>query len=181
MNDAVTPPGTPSPSDGPMSFYEEVGGHATFERLVDAFYRGVADDEVLRPMYPEEDLGPAKERLTLFLAQYWGGPTTYSEERGHPRLRMRHAPFHVNPDARDRWLAHMRTAVDELDLPPLHEATLWDYLQRAAFAMVNTFEPNGIGPAAAGRDATAGTATPGVPRSSLPVTATPPSDTEQPR
>ena len=83
-------------------------------------------------MYPEEDLGPAKERLTLFLEQYWGGPTTYSQERGHPRLRMRHAPFHVNPDARDRWLAHMRAAVDELELPPLHEATLWDYLQRAA-------------------------------------------------
>ena len=73
------------------SFYDEIGGHATFVRLVDAFYRGVADDEVLRPMYPEEDLGPAKERLTLFLEQYWGGPTTYSQERGHPRLRMRHA------------------------------------------------------------------------------------------
>lgn len=182
MSDAATPPGNQPPSGTePMSFYDEVGGHATFERLVDAFYRGVADDEVLRPMYPEEDLGPAKERLTLFLAQYWGGPTTYSEERGHPRLRMRHAPFHVNPDARDRWLAHMRAAVDELDLPPLHETTLWDYLQRAAFAMVNTFEPSGIGPTAAGRDATAGTAQQGVPRSSLPVTATPPADTEQPR
>ena len=129
-----------------ISFYDEVGGHETFVRLVDAFYRGVADDEVLRPMYPEEDLGPAKERLTLFLEQYWGGPTTYSQERGHPRLRMRHAPFHVNPDARDRWLAHMRAAVDELGLSPLHEATLWDYLQRAALAMVNTFEPTGIGP-----------------------------------
>ena len=135
------------------SFYDEIGGHATFVRLVDAFYRGVADDEVLRPMYPEEDLGPAAERLTLFLEQYWGGPTTYSQERGHPRLRMRHASFHVNPDARDRWLAHMRAAVDELELSPLHEATLWDYLQRAAHAMVNTFEPTGIGPAAAGRPA----------------------------
>jgi hemoglobin len=135
----------------PRSFYDEIGGHATFVALVDAFYRGVADDEVLRPMYPEEDLGPAAERLTLFLEQYWGGPTTYSETRGHPRLRMRHAPFHVNPDARDRWLRHMRAAVDELRLPPLHEATLWDYLQRAAMAMVNTFEASSIGPTRAGR------------------------------
>ncbi|RZI90520.1 MAG: globin, partial [Microbacterium sp.] len=93
-----------------MSFYEEVGGHDTFARLVDVFYREVAGDDVLRPMYPEEDLGPAAERLTLFLVQYWGGPSTYSERRGHPRLRMRHVPFHVNPDARDRWLRHMRTA-----------------------------------------------------------------------
>jgi hemoglobin len=158
------------------TFYDAVGGHDTFVRLVDAFYDGVADDPVLRPMYPEEDLGPAKERLTLFLEQYWGGPGTYSEQRGHPRLRMRHMPFKVNPDARDRWLAHMRTAVDELGLPPLHEATLWDYLQRAAHAMVNTFEPSGIGPAADGRDAATGpgTASEGTPRSHLPVTAEPP-------
>ena len=135
----------------PLSFYDEVGGHDTFVRLVDLFYAGVAGDEVLRPMYPEEDLGPAAERLTLFLEQYWGGPTTYSEQRGHPRLRMRHVPFHVDPDARDRWLRHMQTAVDRLELPPLHEATLWDYLQRAAHAMVNTFEPAGIGPGAGGR------------------------------
>ena len=125
----------------PVSFYVEVGGHDTFVRLVDAFYRGVAADPILKPMYPEEDLGPAADRLTLFLEQYWGGPTTYSEQRGHPRLRMRHLPFHVNPDARDRWLQHMRAAVDELGLSPLHEATLWDYLQRAAHAMVNTFDP----------------------------------------
>lgn len=142
------------------SFYDEIGGMPTFRRLVDAFYRGVADDEVLKPMYPEEDLGPAAERLTLFLAQYWGGPTTYSERRGHPRLRMRHQPFHVNPDARDRWLSHMRAAVDDLELSPLHEATLWDYLQRAALAMVNTFEPTGIGTPSAGRS------TPGLPVSS---------------
>lgn len=130
----------------PMSFFDEVGGEEVFRRLVDVFYREVATDEVLRPMYPEEDLGPAAERLTLFLIQYWGGPGTYSAQRGHPRLRMRHQPFHVNPDARDRWLRHMRTAVDELGLPPLHEETLWDYLHRAAYAMVNTFEPTGIGP-----------------------------------
>ncbi len=121
----------------PLSFYDEIGGHDTFVRLVDEFYRGVADDEVLRPMYPEEDRGPAKERLTSFLEQYWGGPTTYSEQRGHPRLRMRHMPFKVNPDARDRWLRHMRTAVSALDLAPLQHAMLWDYLERAAHAMVN--------------------------------------------
>lgn len=135
----------------PISFYEQVGGMDTFRRLVDAFYRGVAEDEVLKPMYPEEDLGPAAERLTLFLAQYWGGPTTYGETRGHPRLRMRHMPFHVDPDARDRWLRHMRAAVDEIALPPLLEAPLWDYLERAAHAMVNTFEPRGIGPTRDGR------------------------------
>ncbi|WP_394555175.1 globin [Agromyces sp. MMS24-JH15] len=122
------------------SFYEQVGGSATFARLVDEFYRGVAEDPVLRPMYPEEDLGPAKLRLQLFLEQYWGGPGTYSAERGHPRLRQRHQPFKVNPDARDRWLAHMHAAVGTLDLPPLAEETLWDYLQRAAYAMVNTFD-----------------------------------------
>ncbi|MEL7976004.1 globin [Isoptericola sp. F-RaC21] len=124
----------------PASFYDAVGGHATFERLVDVFYEGVATDEVLRPMYPEEDLGPAKVRLTLFLEQYWGGPTTYSQQRGHPRLRMRHAPFKVNPDARDRWLRHMRAAVDALDLAPIHESQLWDYLERAAYSMINTFD-----------------------------------------
>ncbi|MEP7763286.1 globin [Sanguibacter sp. 25GB23B1] len=121
-------------------FYDLVGGHETFVRLVDLFYTGVAQDEVLRAMYPEEDLGPAKERLTLFLEQYWGGPTTYSQERGHPRLRMRHAPYKVNPDARDRWLAHMRAAVLGLGLAPLHEATLWDYLERAAHSLINTFD-----------------------------------------
>ena len=129
-------------SESPLSFYEEVGGHDTFVRLVDAFYRGVADDPALRPMYPEQDLGPAADRLTMFLEQYWGGPSTYGEQRGHPRLRMRHNAFHVDPPARDRWLFHMRNAVDEIQLSPLHEATLLDYLQRAAVAMVNTFEPD---------------------------------------
>jgi len=141
-------------TENPTSFYDEIGGHATFVRLVDVFYAGVAEDEVLRPMYPEADLGPAADRLRMFLEQYWGGPTTYSQQRGHPRLRMRHVPFHVNPDARDRWRKHMRTAVDALELSALHEATLWDYLDRAAHAMVNTFEPTGIGPGRA-PDATA--------------------------
>ncbi len=126
-----------SPTPPHESFFDAVGGHATFARLVDRFYEGVAQDPVLRPMYPEEDLAGARERLTLFLEQYWGGPTTYSQRRGHPRLRMRHAPFPVTPDARDRWLEHMRTAVLALGLPPLREAELWDYLERAAFSMVN--------------------------------------------
>ncbi len=122
------------------TLWHEIGGRATFEKLVRSFYDGVKTDEVLLALYPEEDLEGAIQRLTGFLEQYWGGPTTYSDERGHPRLRMRHQPFKVNPDARDRWLLHMRHAVDELELSPLHDATLWDYLQRAAHAMVNTFE-----------------------------------------
>ena len=122
------------------SFWLEAGGRATFEKLVRRFYEGVATDDVLRPMYPEEDLEGAIQRLTGFLEQYWGGPGTYSEQRGHPRLRMRHQPFHINPAARDRWLLHMRAAVDSLELAPLQDAMLWGYLERAAFAMVNTFD-----------------------------------------
>ncbi|NEE02655.1 globin [Phytoactinopolyspora halotolerans] len=122
------------------NFYDAVGGADTFARLVRRFYQGVAEDPELRALYPEEDLGPAEERLRMFLEQYWGGPTTYSDQRGHPRLRMRHAPFKVNPAARDRWLHHMKVAVDELDLPPTYRETLWDYLERAAFSLVNTFE-----------------------------------------
>lgn len=123
-----------------MTFYEAVGGEPTFRRLVRRFYEGVAGDPLLRPLYPEEDLGPAEERLTLFLVQYWGGPRTYSEQRGHPRLRMRHAPFAVTPAARDAWLHHMRVAVEELALPEPYERMLWDYLSHAAYSMVNTFE-----------------------------------------
>ncbi|MCU1637599.1 MAG: globin [Microbacteriaceae bacterium] len=121
-------------------FYRQVGGRPTFEKLVRAFYVGVASDPVLRPMYPEDDLEGAIQRLTGFLEQYWGGPGTYSQQRGHPRLRMRHLPFKVNPEARDRWLLHMRAAVDKLELSPLDDATLWAYLDRAAHAMVNTFD-----------------------------------------
>lgn len=122
------------------NFFELIGGTETFKKLVDRFYQGVSTDEVLRPMYPEEDLGPAAERLRMFLEQYWGGPTTYQDQRGHPRLRMRHAPFKINPLARQRWLHHMRVAVEELALAPAHEAELWGYLDRAATAMLNTFE-----------------------------------------
>ena len=123
------------------NFWEQVGGRPTFEKLVREFYKGIETDPVLLPMYPEQpDLEGAIQRLTGFLEQYWGGPTTYSEQRGHPRLRMRHNAFKVNPDARDRWLLHMRAALDTLELPPLQDATLWAYLDRAAHAMVNTFE-----------------------------------------
>ena len=123
------------------NFWEQVGGRPTFEKLVRAFYDGIRTDEVLLPMYPEQpDLEGAIQRLTGFLEQYWGGPTTYSEERGHPRLRMRHAPFKVHPGARDRWLKRTRAAVGTRGLSPLHDATLWAYLDRAAQAMVNTFE-----------------------------------------
>jgi hemoglobin len=124
-----------------QSFFDAVGGHATFEAIVREFYRGVADDPVLRPMYPEENLEGAIERLTLFLEQYWGGPTTYSDTRGHPRLRMRHQPFRVNPEARDHWVDHMRHAVAAQNLSPLHAVTLMDYLERAAHSMINSFEP----------------------------------------
>ena len=130
--------------DERVSFYDEVGGHPTFAALVHRFYEGVASDPALRALYPEEDLSPAEHRLLGFLEQYWGGPTTYSEQRGHPRLRMRHAPFAVTPAQRDRWLTHMTAAVDSLRaedvLDESHHLLLRDYLLRAAHSMVNTFE-----------------------------------------
>ena len=122
-----------------QSFFEAVGGHETFAAIVRTFYQGVESDSVLRPMYPEADLEGAIARLTMFLEQYWGGPTTYSERRGHPRLRMRHQAFRVNPEARDHWIDHMRHAVASQHLSPLHAVTLMDYLERAAYSMVNTF------------------------------------------
>jgi hemoglobin len=132
-------PAGPAPAAQPQdaSFYERIGGEPVFRALVQRFYEGVAGDPELRALYPEPDLGPAQERLTLFLIQYWGGPTSYSDQRGHPRLRMRHAPFRVDADARDRWLKHMRDAVVELHLAPADEIELWNYLERAAQFMVN--------------------------------------------
>jgi hemoglobin len=135
-----------------MTLYEAVGGRATFELIAKVFYEGIAADEVLLPMYagPDAkpgdltaaDLAPAAERLQLFLEQYWGGPTDYQELRGHPRLRMRHMPYAINRDARDRWLKHMRAAVDAAVaaglVAPLYEAELWDYLERAATSLMNT-------------------------------------------
>lgn len=120
------------------TFYESVGGHDTIKLIVDTFYEGVATDEVLRPMYPEADLGPAALRFTMFLEQYWGGPTTYSELRGHPRLRMRHAPFEVTAEAREHWLMHFRAGLDKAALPPELDAEFWAYVQHAGTFMINT-------------------------------------------
>jgi hemoglobin len=119
------------------TFFAAVGGEETFRRLVERFYAGVADDPVLRPLYPDEDLRAAADRLRMFLIQYWGGPSTYSQERGHPRLRMRHAPFTIDSAARDAWLRHMRAALDSLQLPPAYDEALWDYLRSAAESLRN--------------------------------------------
>jgi hemoglobin len=121
------------------SFYDAVGGEETFHRIIARFYAEVAKDEVLRPIYPEEDLGPAEERLRMFLVQYWGGPHTYSDRRGHPRLRMRHAPFSIGPIERDAWLRCMRVAVDEAGLSDQHRQQLWTYLEMAANSLMNSW------------------------------------------
>jgi hemoglobin len=132
------------PQPGP-TLYDLVGGEETFRRLVARFYAGVAADPVLRPLYPEEDLGPAEVRLRMFLVQYWGGPRTYSERRGHPRLRMRHVPFAIGERERDAWLRHMREAVDSLGLPPEQEQPLWRYLEMAAHSMQNRWDSTRTG------------------------------------
>ena len=119
------------------SFYEQVGGEEFFSNLVSQFYAHVATDPILRPMYPESDLKAAAERLQLFLEQYWGGPTTYQENRGHPRLRMRHAGFHINAAARDAWLNAMYLVVDEIEMDSALRAQLLGYLEMAANSMVN--------------------------------------------
>jgi hemoglobin len=122
-----------------MSLFEEVGGSEFFDRLVERFYEGVATDEVLLPLYPEQsDLSGAKERLTLFLQQYWGGPTTYSDERGHPRLRQRHFPFVIGERERDRWMVHMMAAVDELSPNDSVHQQLMEYMAMASTAMINS-------------------------------------------
>ena len=123
-----------------MSFYDDVGGAPTFERLVHAFYEGVAADPELRALYPDADLAPAERRLRMFLTQYFGGPNTYSQERGHPRLRMRHAPFPVTLDMRDRWMRHMLAAMDTLEIDEVHAEQMRDYFLRAAHMLVNTDE-----------------------------------------
>jgi len=122
---------------GARTLYDEVGGEETFRLLVDRFYASVAQDPLLRALYPEDHLGPAAERLRMFLIQYWGGPGTYSQLRGHPRLRMRHAPFRIGVAERDAWLGHMADALDSLDLPEGPRAELWNYLVRAADGMRN--------------------------------------------
>ena len=121
-----------------LTLYDEVGGLPFFERLVDRFYAGVEADPALLALYPgPADLAGARRRLTLFLVQYWGGPTTYLEERGHPRLRARHSPFPIGTSARDAWLRHMRAAIDESDAPPDAKTRLHEYMTMAADAMRN--------------------------------------------
>ena len=122
-----------------QTLYERLGPEA-FDQLTRVFYEQVVADPLLMPMYPEEDLAPAERRLRMFLEQYWGGPDTYQQERGHPRLRMRHFPFKIGPNAKAAWLSAMRVAVNSLELSPLDDAELWGYLDRAAQAMQNSLE-----------------------------------------
>lgn len=122
------------------NYYEAFGGETFFADLVSQFYAHVATNEILRPMYPESDMKGAARRLQLFLEQYWGGPTTYQEERGHPRLRMRHAGFHINPAAKEAWLECMQKAVDGMELQPELREKLWRYLEGAALHMVNALD-----------------------------------------
>ncbi|ANI91961.1 globin [Dietzia timorensis] len=125
---------------GGMSFYDEVGGHETFRKIVHEFYAGVAKDERLYPMYPADDMDGAEERLRMFLEQYFGGPHTYSEQRGHPRLRMRHMPYVIDSTARDAWLENMVAAVDSIDSATMsddHRTAMLDYFHHAAEFMVN--------------------------------------------
>jgi hemoglobin len=133
----------PGPGDPDRVTLYDLIGEETFVTLIDRFYAGVAEDPMLRRLYPEEDLGPASERLRLFLIQYWGGPHTYSDQRGHPRLRMRHVPFAIGEAERDAWLRHMRAALDSfdsLDLPDEARTALWEYFQAAAQMLQNRFD-----------------------------------------
>ena len=134
----------------PRTVYEAVGGEETFTRLARRFYQEVAADPVLRAVYPTADLEPAEVHLRLFLIQYWGGPATYDKLRGHPRLRMRHAPFRIGLVERDLWLKHMRTALDELALDATLDAQFWDYLTMAAHSLVNSAPEDGPGPGGRG-------------------------------
>jgi hemoglobin len=132
-----SPPNSDPTYTSADTFFAAVGGEDTFRRLIEHFYAGVAADPVLRPLYPDDELEAAADRLRMFLIQYWGGPTTYSEQRGHPRLRMRHAPFAIGSAQRDAWLRHMRAALDSIALPAAYEQVLWDYLVKAAESMRN--------------------------------------------
>jgi hemoglobin len=128
------------PAQPVVNLFDAVGGQPFFDELVERFYRSVAADPLLRPMYPDDLTGP-KRHLALFLGQYWGGPTTYSDERGHPRLRMRHVPFVIGDAERDAWLRHMCAAldslVDERDVHPAIEARMLEYFGMAADGMIN--------------------------------------------
>ena len=120
------------------TLFELVGGEEFFVKLVDGFYQGIETDEVLSVMYQGHDLVRARRHLALFLQQYWGGPTTYQSERGHPRLRMRHMPFVIDADARDRWLDHMQASLEQLEMPVTAREDLWNYLVAAANSLVNS-------------------------------------------
>jgi hemoglobin len=138
----VQPPG-PQPisidgADDAPTFFDAVGGHDTFEAIVSGFYARVAKDPLLTTIYPPDDWAGAAQRLLMFLEQYWGGPTTYSEVRGHPRLRMRHAGFVIDDDARVAWLSHMRAALDDVGLPSDADQVMWTYLVNAAEALINS-------------------------------------------
>ena len=121
-----------------QSLFDAVGGEEFFVKLVDGFYEGIESDEVLRPMYVDQDLTQARRHLTLFLQQYWGGPSTYQAERGHPRLRMRHMPFVIDGDARDRWIYHMHASLSQIEMDEALRDQLWTYLVSAAHSLVNT-------------------------------------------
>ena len=125
------------PTPPAIGFYEAIGGEPTFRGIVARFFEQVPADPILNAVYTDDDLGPAEDRLRLFLMQYWGGPTTYSDERGHPRLRMRHAPFAIGIAERDAWLRAMRVAVDEAGLAEPHHERLWSYLESTADHMIN--------------------------------------------
>jgi hemoglobin len=125
-----------APLSASPRLYDRVGGEPYFFALVDRFYAGVEQDPVLRPLYPD-DLGPGKRHLAQFLVQYWGGPATYSQQRGHPRLRLRHLPFPIGRAERDAWMRHMRAAVDSSDAAPADRETLLAYFESAATSLLN--------------------------------------------
>ncbi|QPK78796.1 globin [Corynebacterium lizhenjunii] len=127
-----------------MTVYEDIGGEATFDRLVAGFYAQVTEDDILGPMYPADDLAGAQERLKWFLIQFWGGPTDYQERRGHPRLRMRHAHYHVDPAAAQRWLDLMNNSLEQIEeetIPPAYRHLLVDHFERVAAMLVNQSAP----------------------------------------
>ena len=138
MDVTIGQPAAQSPETDDPTFYERIGGQDFFVGLVNKFYEGVEKDPVLRPMYEDDDLTEAKHKLTYFLMQYWGGPHTYHEWRGHPRLRLRHVPFRIDADARDRWILHMKNAMLVMDPPAELRDELWTYLVSTAYALRNT-------------------------------------------
>jgi hemoglobin len=131
------PPSEPLPQREPRALYDAVGGEPTFRALIAAFFERVAADDVLMGVYPEDDLDGAEERLRLFLMQYWGGPQTYNELRGHPRLRMRHNPFRIGERERVAWLTAMRSALDETAIPEPYDGHMWEHFESTVAHMVN--------------------------------------------